>query len=295
MFERYTEAARRALFFARYEASRLGGISIEAEHLLLGLLREPKGVTGRVFAQTHVPLEEIRKEIERMTTFREKIATSIEVPFSDQTRRILQHAAAEADRLLHTDINTEHLLLGILCEERCGAASVLAKKGMRLDAIRLDVVQARNQLASYGQPALQIGPLRIWVHGRQFPDAMDAWDGNWLNVTAHYVAHGASVVVAGPVLDTVSFASFGKELKTLHQWLSGEAKLESVEPDVMVRIVGGGETGRMQLRVEMTPDNVAQGHWFEQEIDQSYLPAAIAACEAVVERYPVRNGAERGA
>ena len=145
MFERYTEAARRALFFARYEASRLGGISIEAEHLLLGLLREPKGVTGRVFAQTHVPLEEIRKEIERMTTFREKIATSIEVPFSDETKRILQHAAAEADRLLHTDINTEHLLLGILCEERCGAASVLAKEGMRLDAIRQDVVQARHQ------------------------------------------------------------------------------------------------------------------------------------------------------
>ena len=112
---------------------------------MLGLLREPKGVTGRVFAQTHVPLEEIRKEIERMTTFREKIATSIEVPFSDETKRILQYAAAEADRLLHTDINTEHLLLGILCEERCGAASVLAKEGMRLDAIRQDVVQARHQ------------------------------------------------------------------------------------------------------------------------------------------------------
>lgn len=146
----------------------------------------------------------------------------------------------------------------------------------------------------YGQPTLQIGPLRIWVHGRQFPDAMDAWDGNWLNVTAHYVAHGASVVVTGPVLDTVSFATFGKELRTLHQSLSGEAKLESVEPDIIVRIVGGGDTGRMQLRVEMTPDNVAQGHWFEHEIDQSYLPAAIAACEAVVGRYPVRNGAERG-
>ena len=57
MFERYTEAARRALFFARYEASQLGSISIEAEHLLLGLIREPKGVTGRVFALTHVPLE----------------------------------------------------------------------------------------------------------------------------------------------------------------------------------------------------------------------------------------------
>ena len=145
MFERYTEAARRALLFARDEASRLGGISIEAEHLMLGLIREPRGVTARVLAQTHVPLEGIRKEIESRTTFREKIATSIEIPFSAETKRILHHAAAEADRLLHTDINTEHLLLGIQCEERCGAASVLAKKGMRLDAIRQDVMQARNQ------------------------------------------------------------------------------------------------------------------------------------------------------
>lgn len=147
MFERYTEAARWALFFARAEASRLGGTSIEAEHLVLGLIREPKGVTARAFAQTHVPLEEIRKEIESRTIFREKLATSVEIPFSDETKRILQHVAAEADRLLHTDINTEHLLLGILCEERCGAASVLAKKGMRLDAIRQDVVQARDPSA----------------------------------------------------------------------------------------------------------------------------------------------------
>jgi enamine deaminase RidA (YjgF/YER057c/UK114 family) len=145
MFERYTEAARRALFFARYEASRLGGISIEAEHLLLGLIRHPKGVTQRVFAQADVPLEEIRKEIESGTTFREKIAASIEIPFSDETQRILQRAAVEADRLLHNDISTEHLLLGILSEERSAAASVLAKKGMRLDAVRNEVVQARNQ------------------------------------------------------------------------------------------------------------------------------------------------------
>jgi hypothetical protein len=167
------------------------------------------------------------------------------------------------------------------------AGQILGRSGLLL-------VRHMN-FESYGQPALQIGPLRIWVHGRQFPDAMDAWDGNWLNVTVHYVAHGASVVVTGSVLDTVSFATFGKELRRLHQSLTGEAKLESVEPDIMVSIVGGSETGRMQLRVEMTPDHLAQGHWFEEQIDQSYLPAAIAACQAVVERYPVRNGAERGA
>jgi len=50
MFERYDEAARRALFFARYEASQLGSISIEPEHILLGLLRENKSVVSGIFA-----------------------------------------------------------------------------------------------------------------------------------------------------------------------------------------------------------------------------------------------------
>jgi ATP-dependent Clp protease ATP-binding subunit ClpC len=53
MFERYTERARRVLFFARYEASQLGSISIETEHLLLGLIREGKGLTSRIFARSH--------------------------------------------------------------------------------------------------------------------------------------------------------------------------------------------------------------------------------------------------
>ena len=64
MFERYTERARRVLFFARYEASQLGSISIETEHLLLGLIREGKGLTSRIFARSHLSLESIRKEIE---------------------------------------------------------------------------------------------------------------------------------------------------------------------------------------------------------------------------------------
>src|SRR6187397_1896442 len=134
MFERYTERARRVLFFARYEASQLGSISIETEHLLLGLIREGKGLTSRIFARSHLSLENIRKEIEGRTVFREKVSTSVEIPFS-----------AEADRLLHNYIGTEHLLLGILREERSVAASILTEKGMRLNTVRDDIVQLLNE------------------------------------------------------------------------------------------------------------------------------------------------------
>jgi ATP-dependent Clp protease ATP-binding subunit ClpC len=145
MFERYTERARRVLFFARYEASQLGSVSIETEHLLLGLIREGKGLPSRIFARSHLSLESVRKEIEGRTVFRDKVSTSVEIPFSGETKRVLQYAAEEADRLLHNYIGTEHLLLGILREERSVAASILLEKGMRLSTVREDVVHLLNE------------------------------------------------------------------------------------------------------------------------------------------------------
>ena len=152
MFERYTERARRVLFFARYEATQLGSTSIETEHLLLGLIREGKGLTSRIFARSHLSLESIRKEIEGRTVFREKVSTSVEIPFSAETKRVLQFAAEEADRLLHTYIGTEHLLLGILREERSVAASILYEKGMRLASVREDIVQLLNEKTAPVRP-----------------------------------------------------------------------------------------------------------------------------------------------
>ena len=65
MFEKYNEKARRALFFARYEASKLGSRVIETEHILLGLLREGEGVAARVLKSLDVDIERTRKEILR--------------------------------------------------------------------------------------------------------------------------------------------------------------------------------------------------------------------------------------
>jgi enamine deaminase RidA (YjgF/YER057c/UK114 family) len=145
MFERYTEGARRALFFSRYEASQLGSATIDTEHLLLGLIRKSSGVTAALFAQLQGPVDLIRTDIESRVPTREKLATTIEIPFSAATKRILQYAAAEADRFEHNDIGTEHLLLGILREEGSAAASILHDRGMRLDKARQEVVNARRE------------------------------------------------------------------------------------------------------------------------------------------------------
>jgi ATP-dependent Clp protease ATP-binding subunit ClpA len=115
MFERYTEKARRVIFFARYEASQFGSPYIETEHLLLGLLREDKALANR-FLRSHAAIESIRKQIEAHTTIREKVSTSVDLPLSHECKRVLAYGAEEAERLNHKHIGTEHLLLGLLRE-----------------------------------------------------------------------------------------------------------------------------------------------------------------------------------
>ncbi len=144
MFERYTEKARRVIFFARYEASQFGSPYIETEHLLLGLLREDKALTNR-FLRSHASVESIRKQIEGHTTIREKVSTSVDLPLSNECKRVLAYAAEEAERLSHKHIGTEHLLLGLLREEKCFAAEILHERGLRLPAIREELQRSTQE------------------------------------------------------------------------------------------------------------------------------------------------------
>src|SRR5499426_824341 len=147
MFERYTEKARRVIFFARYEASQFGSPYIETEHLLLGLLREDKALTNRFLRSHASSVESIRKQIEGHTTIREKVSTSVELPLSKECKRVLANAAEEADRLSHKHIGTEHLLLGLLREEKCFAAEILHERGLRLSNIREELARTTQEKA----------------------------------------------------------------------------------------------------------------------------------------------------
>jgi len=146
MFERYTEKARRVIFFARYEASQFGSPYIETEHLLLGLLREDKALTNR-FLRSHASVDSIRKQIEGHTTIREKGSTSVDLPLSNECKRVLAYAAEEAERLSHKHIGTEHLLLGLLREDKCFAAEILHERGLRLSAIREELARSTQEKA----------------------------------------------------------------------------------------------------------------------------------------------------
>ena len=151
MFERYTEKARRVIFFARYEASQFGSPYIETEHLLLGLLREDKALANR-FLRSQANIESIRKQIEAQTTVREKVSTSVDLPLSHECKKVLAFAAEEAERLSHKHIGTEHLLLGLLREEKCFAAEILHERGLRLTQVREEIARTTVEKAPASRP-----------------------------------------------------------------------------------------------------------------------------------------------
>ena len=140
MFEKFTERAKRVLFLARYEASQMGSRVIGTEHLLLGLLKEGEEVTRELFARSNINIDVLRAELEEMGPSREKISTSVEIPFSEETKKALAYAEEEAHRMLHPYIGTEHLVLGLLRVEHSAAARMLMERGMVLYAAREDTI-----------------------------------------------------------------------------------------------------------------------------------------------------------
>ncbi len=147
MFERYTEKARRVIFFARYEASLVGSTEIGDEHLLIGLMREDKGLL-RQYIGGEPSAEAIRAAITASTVVREPTSTSVDLPLSPDAKRILAHAAEEAERLAHQHIGTEHLLLGILREESCLSARLLRDRGVTIQGTRVRVAEAAKEAES---------------------------------------------------------------------------------------------------------------------------------------------------
>lgn len=140
MFERYTERARRGIFFARYEASQVGGTSITPEHLLIGLMREDPNLIAR-FSGNRALHQKIRDDVVARLTFHEKVPANADLPMSEEGKHVFAYAAEEAERLNHRHIGTEHLFLGILRIEESLAARTLVRHGLRLDAVRAQLAQ----------------------------------------------------------------------------------------------------------------------------------------------------------
>ena len=140
MFEKYNEKARRALFFARYEASKLGSRVIESEHILLGILREGEESVTELFQRLKVKPEELRKQIEGEKVFVERISSTAELPLSEESKKVLAYGSHEAESMLHTSVGSEHLLIGLLRVDGCLAMRTLTQHGLDLYTVREEVL-----------------------------------------------------------------------------------------------------------------------------------------------------------
>lgn len=133
MFERYTEKARRIIFFARYEASQYGSPYIEVPHLLLGIVRESIAIFRLVSNTDGVTIHKAIKDL--CIQSGERTATSVDLPLSQACKQCLAFAAEEAKTLEHEHIGPEHVLLGVL-RLHGPEAGVLAGFGIALESAR---------------------------------------------------------------------------------------------------------------------------------------------------------------
>jgi ATP-dependent Clp protease ATP-binding subunit ClpC len=187
MFERYTEKARRAIFFARYEASQFGSQWIEGQHLLLALLREDFGVFAP-FLKNREAAQAIRKEIEAWFPAGPHVSTAVDLPLSAECKRALNHAAEEAQRLAHEWIAPVHQLLGLLREESGAVTEILARYGVGLETVRALAAAAPAPERTQPRP-----PVHPWVDERS---AMERFSEALMGLSAGRLVAAGRVIKA---------------------------------------------------------------------------------------------------
>jgi ATP-dependent Clp protease ATP-binding subunit ClpC len=155
----FTDRVRKVLQMAREEAARLHHEYVGTEHILLGLIREGEGVAAAVLTNLNVDLDEIQQKIEE--TVKKGKAPAPEgpdLPYTSRAKKVLELAMSEARELNHSYVGTEHLLLGLLREEKGIAAQVLADAGINLEQARAETLRLLgSDMPAGGKGAPQAG------------------------------------------------------------------------------------------------------------------------------------------
>jgi ATP-dependent Clp protease ATP-binding subunit ClpC len=136
VIEEFSGKSKRIVFFARYEASQLGGEAIEPEHLLLAIIKEDPGLLERLFPQGEASLALMRTTIETTMRGEPKGDSSIDLPLSRKAKTVLNIAAQEAEVSGDEPVTPKHLLLGLLLEKESLAANLLRDHGVTAESIK---------------------------------------------------------------------------------------------------------------------------------------------------------------
>ncbi|HYJ80175.1 MAG TPA: ATP-dependent Clp protease ATP-binding subunit, partial [Longimicrobiaceae bacterium] len=149
----FTDRVRKVLAMAREEAIRLQHDYVGTEHILLGLIREGEGVAAAVLNNLAVDLEQVQEKVEESVRRGKATIALGELPYTSRAKKVLEFAMAEARELNHSYVGTEHLLLGLLREEKGIAAEVLGQLGVSLEDARRETLKLLGSEPSASQPA----------------------------------------------------------------------------------------------------------------------------------------------
>ena len=148
----FTDRVRKVLAMAREEAIRLQHDYVGTEHILLGLIREGEGVAAAVLMNLNVDLDQIHERIEESVRKGKATIALGELPYTSRAKKVLEYAMAEARDLNHSYVGTEHLLLGLLREEKGIAAQVLNSLGVSLEDARAETLKLLGSEVNPSQP-----------------------------------------------------------------------------------------------------------------------------------------------
>jgi hypothetical protein len=169
MFERFTERARQVVVLAQEEARGLQHNYIGSEHILLGLLREDRGVAAQALASLGVTLERVREQVLRIVGLGEE-RSGTQIPFTTRAKKVLELALRESLALERDYIGTEHILLGLLRQHEGVAVRILLDGDVDLADLRDEliaraggayVVRGDEEISSGPGPAIDPG----WLDG----------------------------------------------------------------------------------------------------------------------------------
>jgi uncharacterized protein (TIGR02246 family) len=259
VFERYTERARRAVFFARYEACQTGSPTIESEHLLLGVLREDPALFFE--ADASFRSQDLKNKVSAHLKLKPAISTSVDIPLSPDCKRAVVQAAEEAKRLGSRSVGCEHILMALVRQDESNAARAMKETGITLSTLRKVATKSNAAPGSIARGSAA-GDAMVAAIGRVFKLIEFLWNEQNLETFANLFGSNAEFVdIAGSLWTgpieiadaTHAFDRLGNELITIglnsHSILLGgdEYCVSRVRWEVHLR-----ESGRRVGSVMMT-------------------------------------------
>jgi ATP-dependent Clp protease ATP-binding subunit ClpC len=177
VFARFTEPARQVVVLAQDEARALRHNYIGTEHLLLGLLREERGLAARALASVDIALEPVRDKVRAIIGEGDDVAPG-QIPFTPRAKKVLELGLRESQALNHEFIGTEHLLLGITREEGGVAMRILGELGAGAERIQRETIRMLGGMPpgamtfGTGKPTF---PARLGPHVPDRAQLVAAW------------------------------------------------------------------------------------------------------------------------